>query len=255
MPHLSSIVRRVILEAGEAGAPDSIAVLPSADPPASATTTPDSDSKSVGPSSEPVAQALPFKRRKIKLQERERVYWSTVASTIGTYKATGQFPGEDKVKAAAGVYETYPYSLPGVIHLGVEISEGEPDSVWWGAKGSFKPLAKDWKAWKAASNRELKDMGITTRSKARMLTALTIVIPVITAAATAAVTALAGPAAASLVGAAGGALETQLSQEAKDARAKVAQMSKRGPEELAPTVMQAAGDAAGAAVSAKLAKK
>ena len=145
--------------------------------------------------------------------------------------------------------------MPGAIRLGEEIGKSELQSVWWGERGSFKQLADDWKSWKASANVVLKNMGITTRGKARLLTALSFVMPTVGVACAAAATALAGPVAGSLAGSVAGALAAPLAAQAKEARAKVAAMEKRAPEEIAPTVFQAAGDAAGAAVAAKLAKK
>ena len=259
MPHLNSIVRRLLLEASPDAPADSVVSMPPAGegPTPSQPTSSSAEKTSAGPAEKPAAQGSPRAPKKVRLQDKERIYWSSVATTIGSYRATGFMPGEDtgKSTAQAGVYETFPYKMPGAIRLGEEIGQGEPKSVWWGERGSFKPMASDWKSWKASANVELKNMGITTRGKARLLTALSIVMPAVGAACAAAAVALAGPVAGSVAGSVATAFSQQISAQAKEARAKVASMAKRAPEEIAPTVFQAAGDAAGAAVATKLAPK
>jgi hypothetical protein len=225
-------------------------------PPAQPSASPD-EKTSPGTTEKPVAQGTARPPKKVRLPDKERIYWSSVATTIGSYKATGFMPGEDTGKSSAqpGVHESFPYKMPGAIRLGEEIGQGVPKSVWWGERGSFKQLADDWKTWKVSANVELKNMGITTRSKARLLTALAIVMPAVGAACAAAAVALAGPVAGSVAGSIATALAEQIRGQAKEARSKVAAMEKRAPDEIAPTVFQAGGDAAGAAVAAKLAPK
>jgi len=258
MPHLNSIVRRVLQEAEDAPAVSVVSMPPAGEglPPAQPPASP-AEKTGAGTAEKPAAQGSPRAPKKVRLQDRERIYWSSVATTIGTYTATGLMPGEDtgKSTATAGVNEMFPYKLPGAIRLGEEIGNSEPKSVWWGERGSFTQLADDWKSWKASANVELKNMGITTKGKARLLTALSYIMPAVGVACAAAATALAGPIAGSVTTSVATALTGTISAQAKEARAKVAAMEKRAPEEIAPTVFQAAGDAAGAAVATKLAPK
>lgn len=193
-------------------------------------------------------------KRRARIGDKDRIYWSAVASTIGTYNATNAFPGEENSKSGSpNLYEGYPHRMPGAIHIGDEIGKGG-SSVWWGQKGSYRQIASDWRTWKQQTRGIMSDLGITSREKARLLTAISVVTPIVGAVATAAANMLGGPIAASIAGAALTTATTEAMSAAAEARSKVAELTRSTRGSAASNIAQATGAEIGAQLAAELEK-
>jgi len=191
------------------------------------------------------------KKMQAKISNEDRVYWSAMSSAIGTHNATGAFPGEEAAKkGTAGLSDGYPHMLPGAIHLGPEIGKG--DGVWWGKDGKYEKMSDSWEPWKQQTRVRIQKLGMTGRGKARFLTAVAFVMPVIGAAVSVIASNLLGSVGGTLVSTAISNVTAQVVAAAKDARSKVSTMTKSTRGESMSTIAQSVGDSAGTSTAAKL---
>lgn len=191
------------------------------------------------------------KKMQAKISNEDRVYWSAIASAIGTHNATGAFPGEEEAKkGTAGLSDGYPHMLPGAIHLGAEIGKG--DGVWWGKDGKYEKMSEGWVPWKQQTRVRIQKLGMSGRGKARFLTAVAFVMPVIGAAVSVIANYLVGGVAGTIVSTAISNVTAQVAAAAKNARSKVNTMTKSTRGESMSAIAQSVGDAAGTSTATKL---
>lgn len=237
---LSNIVRQVLI--AEAN-----------DPLTNDTSTPDMQMQMQGAKEVNSKIETPKKVKKMqaKISNEDRVYWSAIASAIGTHNATGAFPGEEAAKTGtAGLSDGYPHMLPGAIQLGAEI--GKEDGVWWGKDGKYEKMSDGWEPWKQQTRVRIQKLGMTGRGKARFLTAVAFVMPVVGAAVSVIANYLVGGIGGTLVSTAISNVTSQVVAAAKDARAKVSTMTKSTRGESIAGMAQSVGDVAGTSTATKL---
>ena len=56
------------------------------------------------------------------------------------------------------------------------------DGVWWGKDGKYEKMSEGWVPWKQQTRVRIQKLGMSGRGKARFLTAVAFVMPVIGAA-------------------------------------------------------------------------